>query len=252
MDIRECKYDYETIRKKRSCISEKLITMSANIKTYVIKDITPYDLELLFKLYDEVFLENWFHNNFQGSFKFALSKRMTKSAGITFCPKNIATMKAKNIVIEFRIGVNFFLNYDLLKESKIVCGIESKNSLEALQLVLEHEICHALEYICFYKSSCRSSRFKEITNNLFGHESSYHDLPTNRKLAKETLGISLGDAVYFQVKGNELSGLIYSINKKVAVMVKDKLGKYTDNQGNRYAKYYVALEKIRILKNQIV
>jgi len=240
------KYDKKTIEKKRNEISQELMNISTNIKNGMIKEISTSDIKILFELYDNIFLNNLFKNNFKGSFKFSLSKRMTKSAGFTFCPKNIGILKPRDVVIEFRIGVDFFFQYELLEGDKVVCGIKAKNNLEALQLVLEHEICHAIEFISFYKSSCRGEQFKTIANNIFGHTSSYHQLPTNKSLAKQMLGLSIGDKVSFVFKDQKLSGFIYRINKRATVMVKDKDGQYADKQGNRYSKYYIPLEKLEV------
>lgn len=241
------KYDKKTIEKKRKEISKELINRSNTINSYVIKEISNEDIKILFKLYDSIFLHSWFANNFQGNFKFSISKRMTKSAGYTLCPKNISKLNPKDIVIEIRIGINFFLQYDILNETKVVGGIETKSSLEALQLVLEHEICHALEFINFYKSSCRGDRFKAIANNLFGHTSSYHQLPTSKKLAKEMFNLNIGDKVFFTYKSNRLNGFIYRINKRATVMVEDKVGQYVDSRGNRYSKYYIPLDRLETL-----
>lgn len=240
------KLDKGTIEKKRKEISKIIIKDSINIKNNTIKEMSPLDIKILFELYDSIFLNNWFENNCKGKFKFSLSKRMTKSAGLTLCPKNISTIKPENVVIEIRMGVDFFFQYQLLERNKIVCGIETNSSLEALQIVLEHEICHAIEYICFFKSSCRGDRFKTIANNIFGHTSSYHQLPTNREIVSKKLGINIGDKVSFTSKGKQLNGFIYRINKRATVMVQDKAGLYADKQGNRYTKYYVHLNKLNV------
>lgn len=244
----EYKYDKKIIEKKRANISKELIKASTNIKNDIIQEISPSDLKILFELYDSIFLNNWFKDKFKGSFKFSLSKRMTKSAGYTLCPKNISILRPEDIIIEFRIGVDFFFQYELLEGVKVVCGIETNNSLEALQLVLEHEICHAIEYICFYKSSCKGERFKTIAKNLFGHTSSYHQLPTNKNLAKEIMGLNIGDKVWFISKGKKINGFIYRINKRATVMVQDQSGQYADKQGNRYVKYYVPLNRLETSK----
>ncbi len=244
------KYDKKTIEKKRKKISKELMNRSNNINSHGIKEISNEDIKILFNLYDSIFLDNWFENNFQGNFKFSLSKRMTKSAGYTICPKNISELNPKDIVIEIRIGINLFLQYDVLNQIKLVGGIETHNSLEALQLVLEHEICHAIEFISFYKSSCRGNRFKVLVNNLFGHTSSYHQLPTSKKLAKHMFNLKIGDKVLFTYKSKPLNGFIYRINKRATVMVEDKVGQYVDSKGNRYTKYYIPLDKLETLQTK--
>ncbi len=182
---------------------------SPNINCGDIDTISTADLHLLFQLYDQIFLDNWFKTNYRGKFKFSLSRRMTRSAGQTRCPKNIGNIKPEQLTIEICIGVDFFFQYDLVEGNKAVGGITIANSLEALQLVFEHELCHAIEYICFGKSNCSADRFKSIAGNLFGHTGEFHSLPTHRRIASQKMGLKPGDTVSFSFKGNKLHGILY-------------------------------------------
>ena len=241
IDMLKTKLHKKTIDNKRAEISKLLKLKSANITKGIISAMSIADLNLLFNLYDQVFFENWFKESFKGRIKFSLSKRMTKSAGITLCPKNIDKVKPEELVIEIRIGVDFFFHYDLVKGSKMVCGVKTNNSLEALQLVFEHELCHVLEFIHFKESNCGKDRFKTIANNMFGHTESYHKLPTYMQIANQSLGLNIGDVVSFTFEGERLSGIIYNINKRATVMVKNNNGSLVDGKGNRFIKYYVPL-----------
>ncbi|MDD3840636.1 MAG: hypothetical protein PHP06_08705 [Clostridia bacterium] len=236
------KYNEATIKDKRKNVYNSFMKLSENIKDGTITRISTADLKLLFELYDNIFFDDWFKDEFTGKLKFSLSKRMIRSAGLTLCPKNI---KPENFYIEIRIGVDFFFNYGLLEENKSVGGLETKDSLEALQLVFEHELCHAIEFIYFHKSSCRGDRFKTMAYNLFGHTQSYHQLPTYRSIAGEKLDLKVGDKAFFDYKNSLIKGVIYAINKRATVMVPDKKGRYADKWGNRYTKYYVSLGNIR-------
>lgn len=226
---------------KREEINRLLRTKSGNLKSGNINTISTSDLKLLFKLYDQVFLGNWFADCFKGKFKFSLSRQMTKSAGLTRCPKNIDKIEPGELVIEIKIGIDFFFQYDLIEGSKTVGGIKTSNSLEALQLVFEHELCHVIEFIHFKRSSCSKKRFKALANNLFGHTESCHKLPTHRQIANQKLGLNIGDTVSFTFEGKKLTGLLYNINKRAIVMVRNKDGSLADSKGNRYSKYYVPL-----------
>lgn len=226
---------------KREEISKLLMLESNNIKREKISTLSIDDLRLIFTLYDRVFFKNWFKEKFKGKVKFSLSKRMTKSAGLTLCPKNIDKIKPEELVIEIRIGVDFFFQYDMIEGSKNVCGIKTVNSLQALQLVFEHEICHVIEFIHFKDSNCGKDRFKVIAGNLFGHRGSYHKLPTYRQIANQKLGLNIGDTVSFMFEGKRLTGILYNINKRATVIVKNKSGFLVDGCGNRYLKYYVPL-----------
>jgi hypothetical protein len=230
---------------KRSRISASLMECSKNIKSGTIKKIETEDLEILFSLYDEVFFNYSFKNKFRGEMKFSLSSRLTRSAGKTICPRNIANMKSEDVTIEIKIATDFLFHFSAIKDSTNVCGIPVYNSLEALQLVFEHELCHVIEFINFNESSCSKQRFKIIANNIFGHTKSYHELPTYRQIASERFGVKVGDEVSFLFEGKKLTGTLYNINKRATVMVKDKNGKYADRLGRKYSKYYVPVHLLR-------
>lgn len=151
-EIINVKHKSKNIKQKRSEVSRLLIESSPNINSGDIDTISNGDLRLLFQLYDQIFLEKWFKINYKGKFKFSLSRRLTRSAGQTRCPKNIDRIKPEQLTIELSIGVDFLFQYDMVEGNKAVGGIITANSLEALQLVFEHELCHAIEYICFGKS----------------------------------------------------------------------------------------------------
>lgn len=241
LDILKTKSTSYDVKNKRQEIAKILMQQSSNINSGAITTISTADLNSLFLLYDQIFFENWFKESFKGKMKFSLSRRMTKSAGLTRCPKNVDKIKPEELTIEIRIGVDFFLQYGLVKGSKTVCGVKTNNSLEALQLVFEHELCHVIEFIHFKRSSCKGKRFKVIANNLFGHTESYHKLPTSKQIANQKLGLRIGDTVKFNYEGKKLKGIIYNINKRATVMVRNSKGPLIDNKGNRYSKYYVPL-----------
>lgn len=240
-DILKIELSKEKIENLREEIAKIIILKTPVFKSRVISNITANDLQLLFYLYDELFFSNWFQKCYNGNIKFSVSRRMTKSAGLTILPRLKGDEVQDNFEVEIRISVDFFVNYDLTQSNKMVCGIKTKNSLEALQLVFEHEICHIIEFIHFKKSSCRGERFKTIACKLFGHTESYHKLPTNKQIAKQKLGLNIGCSVFFPFKGKRLSGIIYNINKRATVAVRSKNGSFIDRKGNRYTKYYVPL-----------
>jgi hypothetical protein len=243
-DILGTKLINSDIENKRQEISRLLIQKSKNIKNATITAISIADLELLFKLYDEIFLESWFMQNYKGKLKFSVSRQMTKSAGLTRCPKNIDSIRPEELVIEVKLGIDFFFHYGLVEGSRMVGGIDTESSLEALQLVFEHELCHVIEFIHFGRSSCKKERFKTMAGNLFGHTESYHKLPTPKQIASNKLGINIGDTVAFTFEGKDYKGILYNINKRAIVMVRDKNGRLIDKQNRRYTKYYVPLSLI--------
>ena len=241
------KYDDATIKIMRKTVTEGVLKESTNINSCKIKRISVLDLRILYEYYERVFFGNWFKNNFKGHILYELSRRMTKSAGITKCPQNIAQLKQEQVRIIICIGVDFFFKFDHLEGSKNVCGIETHNSLEALQIVFEHELIHAIEFLMFHTSNCNEQRFKDTSKNLFGHTQSHHQMPTNRKIASEKLGINIGDKVQFLFENIRLNGFVSNISKRATVMVVNPNGTFVDKNGIKYMKYYVplgALEKM--------
>jgi len=232
------------INNKREQVAQLLKKTSPHVTDDKITSLADSDLQLLFNAYDQVFFQDWFRDQYPGQIKFSLSRRMTKSAGITICPKSLTMIEPEKLVIEIRIGVDFFFQYYQLGNQVIVCGLETSSSLQALQLVFEHEICHALEFILYHSSSCKRQRFKNIANNCFGHTSSLHQLPTYRQIAATKFGLQVGDQVAFTDDGRQLSGIISGINKNASVMVPDPKGAFADKAGRRYTKYYVALKRL--------
>lgn len=229
------------IDSKRGQVKQLLLQKSTGIKEPQLASISTEDLKLLFNLYDEIFFQNWIKYHFIGKMKFSLSSKMTRSAGKTMYPRNIGRIKPEDLVLEIRMGIDFFLYYGQLKKSSIVCGLKANNSLEALLLVFEHELCHVLEFLLFKKSSCKGLRFKAMAGNLFGHTDSYHKLPTNKQIANKVFGFKIGEMVSFKNKEKRLTGLLYNVNKRAVVLVPDKNGLLADRHGMRYSKYYVPL-----------
>lgn len=246
MELISTKYTKYQIAEKRSLISKLFMEKSDNIKTTKITNMAGEDICKLFFLYDEVFFNHWFSSSFKGRFRFSLSRRMTRSAGMTVCPKNIMAMRPESVVIEIKISPDMILNYGTLEDSTMVAGKHAESSLEALQLVLEHEIIHAIEFIAYGRSSCKASRFKTMANNIFGHTESTHSLATPGRIACEDLGIRIGSRVVFTYEGKSLSGIVSNVNKRATVMVSDKRGMWQDSKGKSYSKYYVPLSALRI------
>jgi len=246
LDLMEINNSAGAIKAKRAEIAGKLNLISANIKTNEIARIATLDLKLLFDLYDEVFFNGKFKDFYSGELKFSLSPRLTRSAGKTVCPKNIAKIPPEKAVMEIRIGLDFFFKYNEIHGVKMVCGIPTRNALEALQLVFEHELCHVLEFANFYTSNCGRQRFRTIAGNLFKHTESYHKLPTQRRITEEKYGFKIGGPVAFTVANKTYRGILYRINKRATVMVRDEGGAYTDKQGNRYTKYYVPVKLLHL------
>lgn len=236
------RFDNIEISAKRAQIGHRLMALSPNIKSPELTKIAVNDLRLLFELYDEVFFNHQLTAGFSGQLKFSLSSRLTKSAGKTIFPRCCHQIPPEQLTAEIRMGTSFFFQYNAITGPKIVSGITTQNALEAFQLVFEHEICHFIEFLCYQNSNCRGKRFKNLAHNLFGHTESFHKLPTQNQIALQKYGFRIGAPVTFTYEGRSLQGILYRINKRATVMVKDRKGIYADKKGVRYSKYYVPLE----------
>lgn len=243
--ITKIQYSNNQVAEKRNEVREEFISLSDNINSGIIKQISTKDLRLLFDLYDKIFFADFFKDNLKGKLILSLSTKMTKAAGKTMVPRNIAKMNPIDIIYEIRMGVGFFFEYFALQRDKLVCGIVTKDALEAFQLVFEHELVHFIEYHEYKYSSCSKDRFNTIVHNLFKHTDTKHQLPTDREIVSTHYGFNISDKVTFEFEGKKLDGIINGINKRATVMVLDKEGRYADKAGNRYTKYYVPFGGIR-------
>ncbi len=222
-----------------------LLEKSAHITGGSITNIYRSDLALLFGLYDQIFFQSYFRDHFAGKLLFSLSPRMTRSAGKIIYPKNLKALTPEEERYELRISVILLFSYESLPRDKVVNGIKTADSLEALQLVFEHELCHLIELHCFKESSCRRPRFQTLAFNIFGHTDSCHQLPVTAEIGREKYGISVGDEVSFLIDGEKYSGVISRITRRATVMVPHKSGDFQDREGKRYCKYYVPLSMLR-------
>lgn len=234
-------YTNAEIMAKRLEVARELIKISPNIEGPVINRMAASDLRLLFGLYDRIFLNEQFAKEYRGQLQFSLSTRLTRTAGKTLCPQNIAPKKPEKLIMEIRLGTGFFFKFHEINSARSVAGIATDSALEALQLVFEHELCHVIEFINFQTSNCKQKRFKTLAHNLFGHTASTHQLPTQQKIAEQKYGFKIGDTVQFKFEDQRYEGILYRINKRATVMVRDKKGTQVDKQGSRYTKYYVPL-----------
>lgn len=243
-DLLELQYTPRQIKSKRAELRNQLIAESPRITGGALERIANADLALLFQFYDAEFFKNSFEQCFTGKLTFSLSTRMTRAAGKTQYSRNVAVLPAEQQEYEIKIGIPFFFNYNQLHREKTVNGIKTKDALDALQLVFEHEIVHLVELLCFNKSSCSKERFKTLARHYFGHTESYHQLPTYAEIAAGRYGFTAGSWVCFSYEGEKYKGVISRINKRATVMVPERSGAYQDRQGQCYSKWYVPLAEL--------
>lgn len=210
-----------------------------NINTCNSIDIlTTENIYNLIELYDTYILNSYLIKVIPEGIKVSTSNRMTSSGG-----KTIFSKRGRFATYEIRISNKIIEKFIEDKEVKIVCGIKAIDALEALMLILEHEICHVIEFSKYGISNCKGIRFKTMALDLFGHKSSYHEIFKNRENSKKTItkAFSKGQVVRFKYKDILYEGIISNINKRATVMVKDRNGVYEDKNGIKYSKWYIPL-----------
>lgn len=222
-----------------------LVGESPHLSQGHITRICQRDLEHLFELYDRIFFQSYFGDCFSGKITFSLSKRMRNNAGMTVFPRNLSILPPQEERYDIKMGLLLFFDYEKLEREKVVNGIKTRDSLEALQLVFEHELCHIIELHCYKKSNCQRERFQSLALHLFGHTESCHRLPLMPEIAGEEYGLSVGDEVSFQADGKTFFGVICRITRRATVMVPDVEGTFQDSAGRRYSKYYVPLVMLK-------
>jgi len=238
-NIKDLKYNVDEIIKKRNSIRDKFLIISKNVNTGNIQRMSNQDIKILFELYDEEFFNNYFRDNFKESITFSLSTRMTKAAGKTIYSRRIKLLQEEEKAYEIKMGIKFFFQYYKVERDKIVSGIITKDSLEAFQIVFEHELCHLIEFHLYSESSCKKPRFKTMVKNIFSHTEVHHQLPSQKEIISVDYGFKIGQKVSFVLENKKYSGFIYKINKRATVMVVDKKGTYKDSEGTTYSKWYV-------------
>ncbi len=219
--------------KKDFCRRHKLNVLNS------LDILTLENISNLIDIYDGYVLKGYLVNAIPKGIKVSLSNRMTSSGG-----KTIFSKRGRECTYEIRISNRVIKEYIEDNRSKVVCGIEAKDALEALMLILEHELCHVIEFSEYGNSNCKGNRFKNIAFNLFGHTSSYHEILKSKDAFNKTINNSFvkGQVVQFKYKGILYEGIISNINKRATVMVKDIKGTYRDNHGLSYSKWYIPLK----------
>jgi len=197
------------------------------------------DLETIFELYDQGFFGGFFTKNCGDRLYFRLSRRMTKSGGMTKFYREEGKYE-----ISLAINLIFQTFHDVDREIR-VNGIVCHDRLEATMRIFEHEMIHLLEFVLFGNSSCSRPRFRKLSRCIFGHTDVTHRLVTQEERAHKKFKLKVGDAVSFDYEGKMYTGFIHRITRRATVFVKDPVGGFTDRRGNRYVKYYIPLESLR-------
>lgn len=241
-------YSKKEINERFEKVRQQVFIQSKQIKTDNFQFVSDADVKLIFELYDTYFFDNYFkENKIINKMEFDFSSKMTSAGG-----KLMYYKVTNSNPIQFRMRISAYLIFNSFKEkinNKTIslAGFETKNRLEALMHVIEHEIIHLIEFVAFNDSSCKKDNFKNLAHSIFGHTEFTHQLLTGKKEALQEYNLRIGDWVSFSFDGKNYKGFIQKITKRATVMALDKNGEYKDNKGNRFTKFYILLKYLKKL-----
>ncbi len=162
---------------------------------------------------------------------YRVSGRMTRCLGLTY--RHLQPLRFEIVVSSTLL----FGNFDPADRGVQVVGLDARDRLDALLLVMEHELVHLAELLAFGDSDCAADRFAGIAHGLFGHREHTHRLITPRERA-HARGIGVGARVAFEHRGQRHVGVVNRVGRRATVLVPDPKGaRYSD--GVCYAKFYV-------------
>jgi hypothetical protein len=240
-------YTQPDVAARTRVIYDTMLRHSPRIITGNFTCIAPTDLALLFELYDERFFAGGVRQLVQASgapLLFALSQRLTRSAGLT---KRFAARAQKGAppppASRYEITLSTALLFQTFRDVERtirVNGVVCNDRLEALQHVFEHEVLHLIEMLIWGRSSCDAGNFKTLAWNWFTHTETRHDLVTQHERARSKFDVKVGDRVAFTFEGERQVGVVNRITRRATVLVECSTGTpYRD--GKRYLKFYIPL-----------
>jgi hypothetical protein len=245
MKLLTYKYSKKEINDRFEKVRQQVFIQSKQIKIDNFQVASNDDIKLVFNLYDTYFFDNYFkENKVTEKMAFDFSKKMTSAGG-----KLMYYKVTNQNPIQFRMRISAYLIFNSFKNNEAkpvnLAGFETKNRLEALLHIIEHEIIHLIEFLAFNDSSCKKDNFKNLANQIFGHTAFTHQLLTGKMEAFQEYNLKIGDWVDFSFDGKNYKGFIQKITKRATVMALDEKGIYKDNKGNRFTKYYILLKYLK-------
>ncbi|MCH2201133.1 MAG: hypothetical protein MK102_04130 [Fuerstiella sp.] len=233
---------------ERTCINRtivgRLLQDSPHVQLPNFTTISGTDVRCLFDHYDELYFGSWLRRALGViPLEFRVSPRMTRAGG-----KTGFWRKDRNSPIErFEIAISSTLLAQTFSDDQAdrtirVTGLVCRTRLDALMRIMEHELVHLAELLCWDSSSCSQDRFQSIAWRAFGHTDHRHALITPRESAA-AVGIRPGTHVRFDCHGKSMHGFVNRVTKRATVLVHADDGQqYSD--GNTYRKYYVPVEML--------
>ncbi len=187
------------------------------MQTPAIEVLAGPDLRILYTQYDEIFFEGCLSTmlaDADSPISFHASTRLL-SAGANI---RVHQTFGKKV---YRISTSAPVLHSSFREegqALDVDGILCTDRLEALQVLMEHELVHLYELL-LRGASNHGAGFQEIAGGLFGHTAFRHSLVTPREAVMERTGLRVGDSVSFSFEGRRRAGVIARITRRATVMV---------------------------------
>lgn len=225
-------------------IHEQTLLLSRSIDQPNFSRVGRDDLVRMIRMYDDRFFAGKILPVAHAEgLSFGLSSRMTRVAGklVTHYPRgNHAAPRQFELVLSSSL---LFQTFEETGRAVEVTGRLCNDRLEAMQRVAEHEFVHLVEMLIWNDGNCSESRFQSIANRYFGHTDYRHDLITQRERALFKFDIRVGDEVRFRHDHRVLTGRVNRITRRATILVQDAKGE-PFNDGQRYLRFYVPLEKL--------
>jgi hypothetical protein len=250
MDVLSINNSSQEVARRTTAIRDGLLEQSRCLRLPNFEKINVDDLKLVFRLYDRNFFDGWLEQAVKAKtskpMSMRLSSTMTRAGGKTFKYRRrtiLGDVCSYEIAVASRM---LFMTFNETDRDVTIGGLVCRDRLDALQRIIEHEIIHLVELLCWDESSCSAKRFKILAARIFGHCGTTHDLVTPREHAAKQHGIKVGGMVRFYSEGRPLAGRVNGIHRRATVLVEDAAGMpYSD--GNKYQKFYIPLKMLRPL-----
>ena len=238
-------FDPQQIERWQREIHEQTLRLSRSIDQPNFTRLGRDDLVRMIRMYDDRFFGGKILPVAQAEgLSFGLSSRMTRIAGkmVTHYPRgNHQAPRQFELVLSSTL---LFQTFEDVGRPVEVTGRICNDRLEAMQRIAEHEFVHLIEMLIWNDGNCNEARFQSIARRYFAHTDYRHDLITQRERALVKFDIRVGDEVCFRHDRGDLRGRVNRITRRATILVPDPKGQRF-NDGNRYTRYYVPLEKLK-------
>jgi hypothetical protein len=256
--IAQIQYPRDEIIARQQRIHAEVLQLSRSMDKPNFSRIDSDDLRRMTMLYDRDFFDSQLLTLIgRERLRFGFSSRMTRVAGklvthYTNRRKRIIPLRKPSPSDDRKFemilsSTLLFQAFNDVDRPIVVTGLRCRDRLEAMQRVCEHELVHLLEMFIWNDSSCSASRFQSIAQRYFGHTEHRHDLITQSERAARNFDIRVGSVVRFAHDGAHLTGWVNRITRRATILVEDVRGERF-NDGKRYARFYVPLEKLELVQ----